>query len=366
MDGRIMGGKVNLECISVSSASPIPLYLQLSTNLRKQISSGQLPPGTPLPTVQALAKRCGLSQATVMRAMSDLAAEGLILTRRGARSIVAPRRAASTEVLVGNLSHSPTVREVAFFNQLLDGLREGYHDPERRYLTTYTSSDPVHGAELLQVCQVAQADGIVAFRPRNQAITALQEVAGQMPVVSLFYPVPDAPVDYIQADPAASVRKLLQARIAAGKRHFCYVGAWSRFLKEPSGSPYECIYRTTVETVRAAGFELTEIDIAQDAKEEEWGRVGKDIDDGTVLVAAHPRLALACEGDRPRLDMISYTEFRGSLELAAGRMTTLYLGLEMVGVAAAELLQSRVRSGNNLPARTVQLAPRLIKPGSAI
>lgn len=299
-----------------------------------------------------------------MRAMSDLAAEGLIVTRRGARSIVAPRRAASTEVLVGHMSHAPTVREVAFFNQLLEGLREGYNDPARRFLTTFTSSDPVHGSELLQVCQVAQADGIVAFRPRNQAVTALREAAGQMPVVSLFYPVPDAPIDYIMIDPAPVLRKILQERINAGKRKFCYIGAFSHFHKEPEGSPYECIYRTTVETVRAAGVELSEIDVPQDSHEDLWRQLGKGIEDGSVLVAAHPRLALACEGERARLDVISYTEFHGSLEMAARRMTTLYLGLEMVGMAAADLLQSRVRSGNSLPARTVQLSPRLVTPGN--
>lgn len=361
-----MGGKTNLESISISSASPVPFYLQLSANLRKQICNGQMLPGTPLPTVQAIAKQCGLSQATVMRAMSDLAAEGLIVTRRGARSVVAPRRAASTEVLVGNLDHAPTVREISFFNQLLEGLRAGYHEPERRFLTTYTSSDPVHGAELLQVCQVAQADGIVAFRPRNQAITALQEVAGQIPVVSLFYPVPEAPADLVEADPAGALRKLLQERITAGKRRFCYIGALSHFLKEPSGSPYECIYRTAMETVRGAGLDWSEIDVPQQAKDNEWPGFGKDISDGTVLVAAHPRMALACEGDRSRLDMISYTEARGTAELAAGRMDLLYLGLEMVGVAAAELLLSRVRSGNSLTARTVRLSPKVIKSNQTL
>jgi hypothetical protein len=64
--------------------------------------------------------------------------------------------------------------------------------------------------------------------------------------------------------------------------------------------------------------------------------------------------------------MISYTEYRGSADLAAGRVTTLYLGLEAVGLAAAELLQSRVRSGNSLPSRTVQLSPKVIRPGTAI
>jgi hypothetical protein len=144
------------------------------------------------------------------------------------------------------------------------------------------------------------------------------------------------------------------------------VGALSYFLKEPGGSPYECIYRTVVETVRGAGLELSEIDIPEDAKEADWARLGKGIADGTVLVSGHPRLALVCEGDRPRLEMISYTEFRGTLELAKDRMTILYLGLEMVGRSAAELLQSRVRSGNSLPARTVRLTPKVIKPGAAV
>jgi hypothetical protein len=81
-------------------------------------------------------------------------------------------------------------------------------------------------------------------------------------------------------------------------------------------------------------------------------------------VASHPRLAIALEGERPRLDMIAYTEYRGSAELAAGRVTTLYLGLEAVGLAAAELLKSRILSGNSLPSRTVRLRPAVIPAGS--
>lgn len=360
-----MVDKACLERVAVTPASPIPLYLQLCENLRKQMGEGALKAGMPLPTVQSLAKRCGMSQATVMRAMTELAAEGLIVTRRGARSVVAARRASSTEVLVG-MAHAPTVQDVSFFNQLLEGLRETYQDPERRFLTTYLDAIPVDGSELLRVCQVSQADGIVAYRPQGRVIAALQEAAQQMPIVSLLYPVPHAPVDCVQTDPAPALKQLLRERISQGKRRFCYVGALGYFLKEPGGSPYECIYRTVVETVRGAGLELSEIDISGDAKEEDWARLGKGIADGTVLVSGHPRLALVCEGDRPRLEMISYTEFRGSLELAKDRMTILYLGLEMVGRAAAELLQSRVRSGNSLPARTVRLTPKVIKPGAAV
>lgn len=350
-----------LERVTVSSANPVPLYLQLSAALRTQITEGHLPSGASLPTVQSLARHCGMSQATVMRALTDLASEGLIVTRRGARSVVAARRAASTEVLVGNLSHSPTLRDVSFFNQLLNGLRQGYQDPDRRFLTTYMDANPVHGAELIRVCQVSQADGIVAYRPKDLAVTTLRDVARQIPVVSLFYPVPEAPADCVQADPVPGFRTLLKARIAAGKRRFWYVGALDYFLGEPGGySPHARIYQTLAETLRGAGLELMEINLPDDESEGKAPRLGRDIPDDAVLVASHPRLAIALEGDRPRLDMIAYTEYRGSADLAAGRVTTLYLGLETVGLAAAELLKSRIRSGNSLPSRTVRLKPTVI------
>ncbi len=138
-------------------------------------------------------------------------------------------------------------------------------------------------------------------------------------------------------------------------------------MNEPSGySPYECIYRTLAETVRGNGADLTEFDVPRHATADDETLFGRGIPDGAVLVAANPRLALSCEGDRPRLDKIAYTEYRGSVELAAGRVTTLYLGLETVGLAAAELLQSRVRSGNSLPARTVRLSPKVIPADAAV
>ncbi len=360
-----MVDKACLERIAVSSASPTPLYLQLCDNLRRQMADGKLAAGMPLPTVQALAKRCGMSQATVMRAMTELASEGLIVTRRGARSIVAARRAASTEVLVGNLSHAPTVRDISFFNQLLNGLRQGYQEPDRRFLTTYMDANPLHGAELLRVCQVSQADGIVAYRPKGGAVTSLRDVAGQIPVVSLFYPVGEAPADCVQADPVPVFRKLLKARLARGDRNFWYVGALDYFLSEPGGySPHACIYQALAEAVRGAGLTLNEINLPDDGSEAQGPRIGGAIPDGAVLVASHPRLAIALEGERPRLDMIAYTEYRGSAELAAGRVTTLYLGLEAVGLAAAELLKSRILSGNSLPSRTVRLRPAVIPAGS--
>lgn len=364
------GGKVNevaaLSDLAISPSSPIPLHLQLSGRLRKQIADGRLAPGDPLPTVRLLAKHCGMSQATVMRAISELAAEGLIVTRHGARSVVAERQVASTEVLIGNLRDAPTARDISFFQQLMDGLREGYREPNRRFLTTYLDANPIHGTELLKVCQVSHADGIAAFRPQGTAIAALQEAAQQMPVVTLLYPVPGAVTDHIGCDVASVLRELLEERLARGQRRFCYIGALPYFLKEPA-SPYAHIYHTLVETVRAAGAEFLEILLPEDGgRSREWPELGRKIPDGSVLVAGHPRLAMLCEGERPRLDLISYTEYRGSAELAADRVTTMYLGLETVGRTAAELLQTRLRSGNSLPSRTMWLRPTILKPGTVI
>jgi GntR family transcriptional regulator len=61
----------------------MPPYLQLAAILRAQIQSGQLPPGTRLPSVLALAGQYQVAQVTVQKALSILKAEGLIVAYTG-------------------------------------------------------------------------------------------------------------------------------------------------------------------------------------------------------------------------------------------------------------------------------------------
>jgi len=73
--------------IRIDSASPLPIYEQITLALRSGICSGDLPPGMMLPSSRELAQFLGVSRNTVGLAYSRLAAEGYLMShrRRGTR-----------------------------------------------------------------------------------------------------------------------------------------------------------------------------------------------------------------------------------------------------------------------------------------
>jgi DNA-binding FadR family transcriptional regulator len=58
---------------------------QVSDQLRALILSGHLPPGTRLPSEQALTKQFGVSRATIREALNALATESLIESKKGVK-----------------------------------------------------------------------------------------------------------------------------------------------------------------------------------------------------------------------------------------------------------------------------------------
>lgn len=76
--------------IPIDRNSSTPLYQQVESWLRQNIQSGSLPPGTRLPATRALAEDLGLSRITVKNAYANLESDGLILTREGSGTYVAP------------------------------------------------------------------------------------------------------------------------------------------------------------------------------------------------------------------------------------------------------------------------------------
>lgn len=65
-----------------------PPYAQVREQVRAQVESGALAPGTRLPTVRALAGELGLAANTVARAYRELESLGVIETRGRAGSVV--------------------------------------------------------------------------------------------------------------------------------------------------------------------------------------------------------------------------------------------------------------------------------------
>jgi DNA-binding GntR family transcriptional regulator len=75
----------------------MPPYLRVSEDLRTRIEAGDLLPGEQLPSLDRLAAEYVVSRATAQRAITILASEGLIETRRRWGAFVAQRRRKSGE-----------------------------------------------------------------------------------------------------------------------------------------------------------------------------------------------------------------------------------------------------------------------------
>lgn len=105
---------------------PQPMYRQIESQLRDFILSGQLPPGTKLPSVRALAKDLACSVITTRRAYQDLEGAGLIRTRQGMGTVVA-------ELAEEKMSrHRREPVEEAFEDAVRAGRRAGFTEEELR------------------------------------------------------------------------------------------------------------------------------------------------------------------------------------------------------------------------------------------
>lgn len=96
-----------------------PIWQAIANELRSDISEGRYAPGTKLPTEAALANRFGVNRHTVRHALSKLAEEELVRTRRGSGVFVTAR---PTDYPIG--------QRVRFHENLLAAGRR----PEKRVL----------------------------------------------------------------------------------------------------------------------------------------------------------------------------------------------------------------------------------------
>lgn len=75
-----------------SAQNQVPLHLSISQKLRECIVSGQYSPGEQLPTEHQLIEEFGVSRITVRRAISNLAHQGLVVSRHGKGVFVKEQR----------------------------------------------------------------------------------------------------------------------------------------------------------------------------------------------------------------------------------------------------------------------------------
>jgi GntR family transcriptional regulator len=120
---------------------PVPLYYQLELALRRRIEAGELTGGSILPGEHLLAEQFGVSRITVRRALDRLEEDGLLVRRRGSRTLIAPHVARQPKI-----ERNPT----SLFGFEEEMLRLGLR-PRARLLEATTGAAPDWAAALLEL-----------------------------------------------------------------------------------------------------------------------------------------------------------------------------------------------------------------------
>jgi DNA-binding transcriptional MocR family regulator len=108
----------------ISPRQNAALYNQVANDLRRKIHSGELIPGAELPSEKYLAGEYQVGRDTIRDALQDLRAEGLIVSRRGYRTLVRKLPVRETLVLPPGstiYARMPTPEELQRFDLPRDG-----------------------------------------------------------------------------------------------------------------------------------------------------------------------------------------------------------------------------------------------------
>lgn len=86
----------------IDKNSPVPIYYQIREALANEITAGEYPPGSPIPSERELSERFRVSRMTVRQATRMLVGEGLCYRRRGMGIYVAEKKYPSeTQAFMG-------------------------------------------------------------------------------------------------------------------------------------------------------------------------------------------------------------------------------------------------------------------------
>jgi GntR family transcriptional regulator len=81
---------LTLQLPPLSTGESVPLYQQIVEAIRREVASGRMPAGSPMPSFRTLAAQLAVSLITVKRAYEELEHDGVILRHQGLGTFVAP------------------------------------------------------------------------------------------------------------------------------------------------------------------------------------------------------------------------------------------------------------------------------------
>ena len=210
--------------VRVDPKHPQPLYEQLQDAVRRAIRAGRMKPGERLPSIREVSKKTGLAYMTVLRSFRNLTQEGLLTSRVGSGTRVAPTAAAKQRTrcigLVGATSLSEMRRSSPYFSAVFMSIQDEII--ERTYSSAYDRWLPSRSIHSL-FQKLSLVDGLVVFRldvNENRPVDDLAQ--GTLPVLCVGCSSVDDAVSNVDSENETDTRDAISALVKDGHRRIAF------------------------------------------------------------------------------------------------------------------------------------------------
>lgn len=344
----------------------------IAAEIAARIESGELSPGTRLPSGDRLALDLGVNRNAAHRAVEELQRQGLVVRRQGSGTVVA-ERAAKKGVRIALLVDGYS----AVHNFPSGDLLQGIHDRIGED-STLVIADSKHdvGLEARQLRRLArEADGILLYATapeRPAALAALVEEG--YPLVALDRLPQGVAIDAAVTDNSGAVRNAIRSLVERGHRRIGFLGihkpafssvverhegyraamaeaglddeGWVRWLPEGlNAAPpiFEQIVRDTILALRHGDAGITALFCVEDGL-------------GCAAVLACERLGIALPAE---LEIATFIDWHPMTLRTPWNVRRLTQRKYDLGHAAAGLLLDRIASPGR-PIETVRVEADII------
>lgn len=218
----------------IQRGNGVPLYLQVSENLKRGILNGEWQPGDSLPAEPDLCQAFGVARGTIRQALSRLESEGYVRRERGRGTFViwggehsrAPGLPGSQIGFV-----VPYVRD-SFVSTILLGAERAAAEHGLSILFKHVENDPLRQNEVLETLVAQRLAGVVLYPVDSVHVDSTANlIRSGYPVVLVDRYLRGLHSDYVMSDHFGGALRATQHLIQLGHQHVAFV-SW----RDPSVS----------------------------------------------------------------------------------------------------------------------------------
>lgn len=209
-----------------------PLYQQIQHDILRQIQSGQLVPGSMVPTEKELAEKYGVSQITTKNAIKGLVDEGLLIRYRGKGTFV--RNADESQSHKSHTDSAFGVKTIALIlpsmktkidQRLLDSLEKHCAEAGYELLLRITRESPEEEARAIDRFRERGVDGYIVFPVEQESYneTILRLFLDRVPLVLVDRFLKEIKTYSVSSDNIGGVKEAISSLLEKGHRRIAYL-----------------------------------------------------------------------------------------------------------------------------------------------